>query len=42
LHDDWKPIKEGIYDIFKTRNLESLVGRLEEKRQKLRELGLTG
>ena len=42
LHDDWKPIKEGIYDLFKTRNLESLVGRLEEKRQKLRELGLTG
>ena len=39
---DWKPIKEGIYELFKNRNLESQVGRLEEKRQKLRELGLTG
>ncbi len=42
IHDDWKPIKQRIFDLFQERNLESLVGKLEEKREKLRELGLTG
>ncbi len=42
IHDDWKPIKERIFDLFHTRDLQSLVGKLEEKRAKLRELGMTG
>ncbi len=42
IHDDWNPIKERIFELFQTRNLASLVGKLEEKREKLRELGMAG
>ena len=40
LHDDWNPIKEQIFKLFKERNLQSLVGKIEEKREKLREMGV--
>ena len=42
IHDDWEPTKERTFDLFQNRNLEGLVGKLEEKRGKLREMGLTG
>ena len=42
LHEDWKPIKESIFRLFQERTLRSLIGRLDEKRDRLRELGMTG
>ncbi len=40
LHDEWNPIKNTIFELFKDRNLASLVGKIEEKRAKIRLLGL--
>ena len=42
LHDDWSPIKTMIFQLFEQKTLDELVGKIEEKREKLRELGMTG
>jgi Rrf2 family protein len=42
LHDDWSPIKDTIFKLFQERTLDTLQGKIEEKRQKLREMGLAG
>lgn len=40
IHDDWKPIKEEIFRMFRETTLLELAGKLKEKRAKLAELGL--
>ncbi len=42
LHDDWSPIKDKIFALFQERTLNTLVGKIEEKRRKLREMGMAG
>ena len=42
IHEDWKPIKEEIFKMFQEKTLTDLVGQITAKREKLKELGLTG
>jgi len=42
IHEDWKPIKEQIFKMFQEKTLTDLVGQITAKREKLKELGLTG
>ena len=42
IHEDWKPIKEEIFKMFQEKTLTDLVGEITAKREKLKELGLTG
>jgi Rrf2 family protein len=42
LHDEWKKIRGSIRLTLEGKSLKKMVGRLEEKRQILKEMGLTG
>jgi Rrf2 family transcriptional regulator, iron-sulfur cluster assembly transcription factor len=42
IHEDWKPIKAEIFKMFQEKTLTDLVGQITAKREKLKELGLTG
>lgn len=42
IHEDWKPIREQIFKMFQEKTLTDLVGQITAKREKLKELGLTG
>jgi len=41
LHDEWKTIRRSIRQTLEAKTLRDMVGRLEEKRRILAEMGLT-